>query len=109
MKSIKSTLSFAAVAAVAVAAATLSASAFAGDYSDNNPGQLLPPTQSTLTREQVRAEYLQAVKDGSIVRISEAGAPPMATQAPASQVTRAQVHAEAVTAAHKPASMVNPG
>ena len=106
MKSIKSTVQFAAVAAAAVAAATLSASAFASDYSYNNPGQLLPETHSTLTRDQVRAEYLQARKDGTLVRYSEAG--DVSGRQVASALSRATVHNEAVVAARSRAVVVNP-
>jgi hypothetical protein len=68
-----------------------------------------PYTVSSLTREQVRAQYLQALNDGTLPQYSEAGAAPMsstvvaksAAKAPTlaaaavpGQLTRAQVRAE---------------
>lgn len=76
---------------------TLSSQSGAGDifrlaYA-NNP-------QSTLTRAQVQAEYLQAQKDGTLPFVNEAGNPVNHAKAPApastQTLTRAEVRSEAL-------------
>ncbi len=103
MKSIK----FAASVLAVAAATALSANAFAADFNYNNASQLLPKTTSTLSRAEVVADYLKAAKEGTLVKNSEAGYTPVAG-AVQSTVTRAEVRAEALHAAHSPQVLINP-
>lgn len=66
------------------------ASAVAGEDPNYTPSYV-----STTTREQVRAEYLEAVKDGSLPIYNEAiSGEPLIAKASPSTFTREQVHAE---------------
>ena len=53
------------------------------------------PFVGTNTREQVRAEYFQAAKDGSLPLVSDY-ALPMTAKAPPSNVSREAMHADTI-------------
>lgn len=71
--------------------------AMADHHDDPSPAA---QSQSTKTRAEVRAEYLQAVKDGTLPNISEAGETPvisaMSAKAPTSTLTREAVRADTI-------------
>ena len=96
-----------ATVALAALAAIGSASAFADSFDYNTEAQRLPVTTSSLTRAQVRADYLQALKDGTLVRESEVGV--ASATSFKSEHTRAEVKAEAAYANRHPAKVLNPG
>jgi Domain of unknown function (DUF4148) len=85
------------IAATVVALAAMSGvSAFASTYSDNLPVQV----NSSTTRAQVQADYLQARKEGTLPQVGETGEYAAAVKAPvASSVNRAEVRAQAIQAA----------
>ena len=91
------TLSFKTLA-VATGLASLSAfyggSALAGDP-DYNYALQSKPFVGTNTREQVRAEYSQAAKDGNLPRVSDY-ALPITAKAPPSTLTREAMHADTI-------------
>lgn len=58
------TSKFFSIALIAAAAAVSSSGAFAND--SEYPGVKASPTAGTLTRAQVRAEYLQAKREGTL-------------------------------------------
>ena len=66
---------------------------------------VMPSLASTTTRAEVRAEYLQAVKNGQFVSSTEASN--ALTPQFVSTHTRAELRAEAVAAAHNPAFPIN--
>lgn len=72
--------------------------AMADHHTDPSPAE--QSFQSTKTRAEVHAEYLQAVKDGTLPNISETGETflirPMSAKAPASNLTREAVHADTI-------------
>lgn len=69
------------------------------DHHDD-PSPAAQSIQSTKTRAEVRTEYLQAVKDGTLPNLSEAGETPainsMSAKAPASTLTREAVRADTI-------------
>lgn len=74
-----------------IAIASLSAaSAFAGD--SDFPGVQASNTVSNTTREQVRAEYLQAKREGTLIQSDDVY--PTAASSQAGGKTRAEVRAE---------------
>ena len=87
------------IAATVVALASLtSASAFARDSEDFfSPAT----TSSTTTRAQVQAEYLKAQKDGSLV-VGTDGAHVETARSATSELTRAEVRAQAIAAIRMP-------
>lgn len=101
-KSASATMSSTARTLVLALAALGSVSSFAdANGVKNSDGELrFPVFASTLTRDQVRADYFQAVKAGQIVQTTEG----TTLKAPAFVSTRssAEVHAEAVVASHTP-------
>ena len=78
------------------------APSFAGQYLGGEVGFFAPdtPVTSTLTREQVRNEVIQAARDGTLPATGEAPdlGQAVAARATTSDVTRAQVRAETVYA-----------
>ena len=81
--------------------------AFAGNFDYNSEAQILPAATSTVTRAQVRADYSQAAKNGSLIQESEAGF--MFPTTIKSQQTRAEVKAQAVYANSRSVPALNPG
>ena len=76
-----------------IAIASLSAaSAFANDSDSDFPGVQASNTVSNTTREQVRAEYLQAKREGTLIQSDDSY--PTAASSQASGKTRAEVRAE---------------
>lgn len=102
---------------IAAALLTLAAGAAnAGCASASLQPELCPPAASapsTLTRAEVRAEVLQAQKEGtlSINTLTASGntMPGGAVNAEATQLTRDQVRAEAQQANRKPINFFYPG
>ncbi|SDP89621.1 protein of unknown function [Rhodoferax sp. OV413] len=79
-------------------ASVAASSAFAEDgYDHNYPVIAATAGSSTVTRAQVRAELIQAEKDGSLAAISDNNYPVVQSTGPAK--TRAEVRAEVAAAA----------
>ncbi len=88
--------------ALIAAAGFAAAPSFAGQYLGGEVGDFAPDAQvaSTLTREQVRNEVVQAARAGTLQTTGEGAelGQAVAVQSAASDVTRSQVRAEAVYA-----------
>ncbi len=84
--------------AVVTLAALSSASAFAASssaFTENSDFSRGPVTTSSLTREQVRAEYVQAEQSGKLVRGQEFDVNP--SKDTASTASRAEVKAQVLS------------